>query len=137
MNTIPITPYGFRVLSDKKKILTKDLKSAQKHADIKAAIFERDLKELEELLAKSEVIEFNESRAASVELGTKVTLEDLKSGDKREYTIMPRQAANPLKGVISIDSPLAQKMMGFKLGNTFKIKNIDGSETSYKIKNIE
>ena len=135
--TIPITPYGFRVLSDKKKTLAKELKIAQKHKDMKAAIIEHDLQELENLLAQSEIVEFNENKPASVEIGSKITLEDLKSGDKREYTIMARQAANPLKGIMSTESPLAQKMMGFKLGNTFKIKNIDGTEISYKIKNIE
>lgn len=137
MSTISITPFGFRVLSEKKKVLAREFKVAQKREDVRASIFKNDLEELEKLLSTSQVIEFNENCPASVEIGSRVTLEDLKTGDKREYTIMARQAANPLKGVISVESPLAQKMMGFKLGNTFKIKSIDGTEVSYKVANIE
>lgn len=135
--TIPITPFGFRVLSEKKKELSRFVKKSKSLKDCPALIYQKQLEEVEKLLESSEVVEFDEKRPASVEIGSKITLEDLKTGDKREYTIMSRVAANPLKGVISDESPLAQKMMGFKLGNTFKIKNIDGTEVSYKISNIE
>jgi len=135
--TIPITPFGFRVLSEKKKELAHFVKRSKNQRDYSAMIHRKQLEEVEKLLKSSEVVEFDEKRPASVEIGSKIILEDLRTGDKREYTIMSRVAANPLKGVISNESPLAQKMMGFKLGNTFKIKNIDGSEVSYKILNIE
>jgi transcription elongation factor GreA len=134
-DSIAITSYGHKVLSEKAKDLTRAL--SKKSNDLEASIKRNQLNEIEDVLNKAEIIEFNEKTPASVQLGTKVTLENMRNGDKREYIILTRATADPLKGVISNESPIAQKMMGFKLGNTFKFKDIAGTEESFKIVTIE
>lgn len=135
MNNTTITPYGHRVLEAKRKELEKCLK--KKSNDLEASISRNKLAEIAAILSAAQVVEFDEKNPASVQIGAKVTLENLANGDRREYTVLSRSTADPLKGVISNEAPLAQKMMGFKLGNTFKFKDIAGIEESFKIVNIE
>jgi transcription elongation factor GreA len=130
-----ITPYGHEALKRKQAELSRFL--SKKSNDYEASQKRIQLVEIQSILEKASVVEFDENTPASVQIGAKVLLENMKNGDKREYTILSRATADPLKGVISNESPLAQKMMGFKLGNTFKFKDIAGTEDSYKIVNIE
>ncbi|MBW6432032.1 GreA/GreB family elongation factor, partial [Patescibacteria group bacterium] len=138
--TIPITKFGFDVLSKRQKELisvinkkrTKDIESQRK---VNAA--KTELSEIEAILNESFVRPFDEKNPAQVQIGCTVNLENLSTGDKREYTILSRTTADPLKGIISNESPLAQKMIGLKLGNTFKFKNNYGQEESYKVYSIE
>jgi transcription elongation factor GreA len=100
-------------------------------------IKEKELREIKELLENSEVIEFSEKQPALVIIGTRILLENLRTNDTREYIIMTRSTADPLNGVISNESPLAQKILGLKLGNTFKFKDLGGQEETYKVKEID
>lgn len=137
---ILITKFAQTVLKEKQKELKKNIKKAEKKpADFAVQLsgWNGQLSEVENILNNGEVIEFGPDKPAIVVIGTRVTLEDLSTGDKREYIIMTRATANPLKGTLSNESPIAQKMMNLKLGNTFKFREIGGQEESYKIKNIE
>lgn len=136
--TIPMTQFGFRALSKKQKELDRVLMRTKKQDPSHASLYQKQLGELDDLIKNSQVIEFDEKSPASVQIGTNVIIENLKTGDRREYTIMSPATANPVKGVISYESPIAEKMMGLKLGNTFKTKDrITGQEESYKIISIE
>lgn len=133
---ISITPLGKEILAGKKKELERAIKGA-KSDPILLAKQKMELRETDDLLRSAIVVEFDETTPASVQIGVKVTLENLKNNDKREYIIATGATADPLKGVLSNESPLAQKMLGLKLGNTFKFRDIAGIEDSYKIANIE
>lgn len=136
---IKITKLADAELRAKQKEIAPKIKRLEKKGDdqLNLAALRSQLAEIEEILGNAEVIEFSEKEPAIVVLGARVTLENLDTADKREYTILTRSTANPLKGVLSNESPLGQKMMGLKLGNTFKFKEIGGKEESYKIKTIE
>jgi len=136
--TIPMTHFGLKALSEKQKELNSALKRSKAQDTVYSTLYQKQLGELNDIIKKSQVIEFNEKTPASVQIGTKVIIENLKTGDKREYTIMSPATSNPGKGVISYESPIAEKMMGLKLGNTFKtIDRITGQEESYKIISID
>lgn len=139
-NPIKITELAKKVLKEKKRELELSAKKEErkKSGDALAlAVIKNQLSEVKSILDEAVIVDFGPKEPASVILGARVILEDLRTGDKREFTIMTRATANPLKGVISNESPIAQKMMGLKLGNTFKFREIGGQEESYKIKNIE
>ncbi len=138
--TIPITPFGHEILSARREellgLVSKNKKlTARKQPEPSG--YQNELIEIENILDKSFVRSFDEKNPAQVQIGSVVKVESLSTGDKREYTILSRSTANPLKGIISNESPLAQKMLGLKLGNTFKYRNNYGSEESYKICSIE
>lgn len=133
-----ITKLAQNELEAKERELRKFLEKSREQApvfELKKA--EAELAEIETFLKDAEVVEFSEKEPAIVLIGTRVTLENLKTGDTREYTILTRTTANPLKGVISNESPLAQKILNLKLGNTFKFADNTGQEETFKIKLID
>lgn len=138
--TIPLSKFGYDILSGKQKELKALISRKRKptiewQRELNGA--KTELAEIEAILDKGFVREFDEKNPAQVQIGSTITLENLVTFDKREYTILTRSTADPLKGIISNESPLAQKMLGLKLGNTFKFKNNYGQEETYKIKVIE
>ena len=122
----------------KKHELEKFLAAIEKkHGDILTMqIKQKELAEVNEILENSEVVIFSEKQPATVLMGTRVLLENLRTNDTREYIIMSRSTADPLNGVISNESPLAQKILNLKLGNTFKFRDLGGQEETYKVKEI-
>lgn len=139
--TIPISPFGFEVLNKRKKELEDLISSKRNDRKIESQRVinqaRSELSEIKSILDNGFVRSFDEKNPAQVQIGSTVLLENLSNNDVREYTILSRSIANPLKGIISNESPLAQKMLGLKLGNTFKFKNHYGQEEVYKIKSIE
>ena len=138
--TIPLTQYAFDILTAKKaefqSIINRKLRpTIERQREVNMA--RKALQEVDSILDNAFVRAFNEKQPAMVQIGCVVVLENMTTGDKREYRIMTRDTANPLNGVISSESPLAQKMMGLNLKNTFKFKDNYGKEESYKITSIE
>lgn len=74
----------------------------------------------------------------NVAVGCKVTIQDLKSGEKKTYKLLGKYEADPyaVPKVISDESPLGKALVGKKQGEitTFEIKN---SKTKYKVLNID
>lgn len=136
---IKINQKAKHLLEAKKHELEKYLKGIEKKQGdiVSMQTSQKELNDISELLNNSEVIEFSEKQPAFVIIGARVLLENLRTNDTREYVIMTRTTADPLKGVISNESPLAQKILGLKLGNTFKFKDLGGMEETYKIKEID
>jgi transcription elongation GreA/GreB family factor len=135
---IKIAPRAKDALEAKKHELEKYLsKIDKKEGDILSMqLKQKELRDVNEILTNSEVVIFSEKQPAIVLIGTRVLLENLRTNDTREYIIMTRTTADPLKGVISNESPLAQKILGLKLGNTFKFRDLGGQEETYKVKEI-
>lgn len=138
--TIPLTKYAHDILSAKQRefqtIINRQGKpTIEKQREVNLA--KKELHEIETILNDSYVRDFNEKQPAMVQIGCVVILENMATGDKREYRIMTRTTADPLKGVISNESPIAQKMLGLNLKNTFKFRDNYGKEDGYKIVSIE
>lgn len=127
---ITITKEAKKILEEKKAELQHKIGATPESVHLQEA-----LSEVTELLENS-VIE-NKNDPALVKIGSKVVVENLVSGDTREYKIMTRQTANPLSGIISNESPLAQRILGLKLGNTFKFIEGSSKEQTFKIKSID
>lgn len=138
--SIPLTKYAHDILLEKRKslelIIDKKVRpTIERQREINAA--RKELSEIESFLAGGYVRDFNERQPAAVQIGAVVVIEDMASNKKQEYRIMTRTTADPLNGVISNESPLAQRMMGLNLKNTFKFRNNYGKEESYKIISIQ
>lgn len=137
---IPLTDYGYKILFTRQDQLAKLIKksagnSIERQRELNSA--KQELAEIEKILNNAFVHNFDEKNPAKVIIGSSVALENLDTGDKREYRIMTRTTSNPLKGVISNESPLAQKMLGLKLGNTFKFCDNFGKICVFKVRHIE
>ena len=72
---------------------------------------------IENMLRFSEIIDNSNTATDEVSLGRKVTFIELPDGDEEEYTIVGSAEADPFKGLISNDSPIAKALMGKKVGS--------------------
>lgn len=87
--------------------------------------------ELEDQLKYAVIIKPTKG-AKTVQLGHKVTIEA--NGKQKTYLILGSEETNPLKGIISQNSPLGSVLLGRKLGDKIKIPP---KGTGYKIVKIE
>ena len=110
----------------------REIEEARKHGDLrensefkfaqeKRARLQLELKSLAEQLKKARLITPEDISAEEVGVGSVVELVEL-GGQKSRYTILGPWDADVDRYIISIDSKLAQAMLGKRVGETFSFK---------------
>ena len=92
---------------------------------------ESRIMELEDAINRAHVIEAKSSD--SVSIGCRVKVES--DGKEKVLTIVGSTEADPLKGLISNESPLGMAFLGKKVGETAEVKVPAGTKT-YVVKEI-
>lgn len=93
--------------------------------------------ELEEILQHAVVIEVNGQDSDAVTIGCRVTVADAKGNViPVTYKIVGSQESDPMRGIISEDSPFGKALMGAKEGQSVQVEAPRGSMT-YTVKKIE
>ncbi len=116
-------------------------KDFRENAPLAAAREERGhvegrIKELEETLKAATIIGEKKEPALKTGIGDSIVLSDLDSGEELRYMIVDPREVNPLKGKISIASPLGKALLGRKDGDVVEI-NAPAGKLRYQIKRIE
>lgn len=93
--------------------------------DEQAAV-EGEIFELEEKLKSAEIIDAKKASTSSVNVGTKVTVTNVKTNQSFEYKIVGDTDADPLNGIISNKSPIGAGLLGKKVGEIAIIKTPAG-----------
>ncbi len=96
------------------------------------ATTEARIKELEKMLENVEII--SDVKTDSVALGTKVKLEYVGDDETDEYSIVGSKEADPFSNKISNESPIAQAILGHKVGD---IVNVTSPNGEYQVKVVE
>ncbi|HOL63191.1 MAG TPA: GreA/GreB family elongation factor, partial [Elusimicrobiales bacterium] len=96
----------------------------------------RRISELETMIRKARIVNENEINKDEIRMGAKIKIMDLKSGDEKNYCIVSVAESDPLNGKISINSPLAQGLLGAKIDEIRKI-SLPNGEKEFKILSIE
>lgn len=96
------------------------------------AIIEARILELEQLTEKAVLIK--EVNKDVVSIGTKVTLEYVADSEQEVYSIVGSKEADPFLNKISNESPIAQAIMGMKIG---EIASVDSPNGKYEVKILE
>jgi transcription elongation factor GreA len=99
-------------------------------------ILEKRIAELEDLLKNSALFEKRtgeESKSGVVKLGSKVKLE--KNGAIMDYVLVGSSEADPIKGLISNESPLGRELLAKKAGDRIRVDTPKG-EMEYKILSV-
>lgn len=73
------------------------------------------------LLSSAKVINTNGSKEM-VDIGCKVTIRDLESGDEDVYTIVGSTEVDPGNGRISLKSPIGRALMGHRIGERVEVQ---------------
>ena len=88
--------------------------------------------ELEDLVARAEVIDVTKLSGDTIKFGATVALIDEDTEEKKTYQIVGDQEADVKSGRISISSPIAKALIGKAVGDTIEV-NAPGGARGYEI----
>jgi transcription elongation factor GreA len=152
---IPMTQAGYLTLEGELKHrqqverprIIEQISEARTHGDLsenaeyhaakeQQAHNEAVILELEDKLARADVIDVSKLCGDTIKFGATVTLVDEDTDQKKVWQIVGEPEADAKKGRISITSPLARALIGKKKGNTVEVVAPGGAK-AYEIAKIE
>ena len=92
--------------------------------------------ELEDKLARADVIDINKLSGDTIKFGATVTLVDEDTDKKQVWQIVGEPEADAKKGRISITSPLARALVNKKKGDSVEVVTPGGAR-AYEVKKVE
>jgi transcription elongation factor GreA len=152
---IPMTPRGQKRLREELKRLREverpknvlDIETARAHGDISenaeyAAAKERQsfiegrIREVDGMIALSEVIDPAKLSGSRVVFGATVRLTDTESGEETVYSIVGDHEGDIKEGRIAVSAPLARALIGREEGDTVNLRTAKGSR-EYQIQEVK
>ena len=100
------------------------------------AFIETRVADIEDRIARSQVIDITKLSGKNVKFGATVQLIDEDSGDKAKYKIVGEDEADVSKGKISITSPIARALIGKEEGDVVEVM-APGGHKSYEIVKVK
>lgn len=115
-------------LKEERPKISREIGIAREHGDLKEnaeyhaakerqGLVEARLKEIEDRLARAEVIDPTKLSGDRVRFGATVTLTNLDSEEQSTYQIVGADEADINHGLISISAPLARALIGKSIGD--------------------
>lgn len=100
-----------------------DLSENAEYAAAKEAqgLLEMKISKLEDLVARSRIIDESKIDTTSVQILNKVKIKNRTNGSVMEYQLVPESEANFKLGKIAVSSPIAQGLIGKKVGDIVQI----------------
>jgi len=155
MEKVPMTAAGFVALEEELKQrqsverprIIEHIAEARSHGDLSenaeyhAAKEEQShnegrIAELEDKLARADVIDISKLSGDTIKFGATVTLIDEDTEKKTVWQIVGEPEADAKKGRISIASPLARALIGKKKGASVEVVTPGGAK-AYEITKVE
>ncbi len=138
---LPMTPRGYRKLqqelhrlkTEARPAAIRDIEAARAHGDIsenaeydaakeKQAQLEARLAQVEDRLARAQVIDPSGQTPDLVRFGATVVLVDAQTSERKTYTIVGEDEADVSNGLISISSPVARALLGKAVDAEVKVR---------------
>jgi len=151
---VPMRPSSYATLEAELKRLksverhriVKEIETARAHGDIsenaefhaakeRQAHIEGRIIQLEDRLARAQVIDSTGQNPDAVRFGATVQLTDTESGDEVTYTIVGEDESDVSKGLISVGSPIARALLGKPVDELVTVQVPRGSR-SFEIRSI-
>jgi transcription elongation factor GreA len=155
MDKIPMTAAGYSTLENELKHrqqverprIIQQITDARTHGDLsenaeyhaakeQQAHNEGRIAELEDKLARAEVIDVSKLSGDTVKFGATVTLVDEDTDKKQVWQIVGEPEADAKAGRISITSPLARALIGKAKGASVEVVTPSGAK-GYEVKKVE
>lgn len=144
---VPMTPKGAakvrdelaRLKAERPKI-SRDIGTARDHGDIsenaeyhaakeRQGMVEAQIKDLEDKLARSEVIDPTRLTGSKIRFGATVSLSNIETEEQVTYQIVGADEADIDEGTISISAPLARALIGKEAGDEVTVVLPNGKRT--------
>ncbi len=115
-----------------------DLKeNAEYHAAREAqGLLEAKIRQLEDKLARTEIVDSSNIPTDAIHFGAKVEVEDLDTGDIENYELVGAGDDDPMNDKILVSSPFAQALLEHKVGDEVEV-NAPAGVLRFKILKIE
>jgi transcription elongation factor GreA len=155
MDKIPMTAAGYSVLEQELKHcqtverprIIQQITDARSHGDLsenaeyhaakeQQSLNEGRIAELEDKLARAEVIDVSKLSGETIKFGATVTLVDEDTEKKSVWQLVGEPEADAKKGRISITSPLARALLGKKKGAQVEVVTPGGAK-AYEVMKVE
>jgi transcription elongation factor GreA len=88
--------------------------------------------ELEDKIARAEVIDVSKLSGSAVKFGATVTLADEETDEEQKFQIVGEDEADVSKGLLSVTSPLARALIGKQIGESVEVSTPRGAK-SYEV----
>ena len=98
-------------------------------------LLEAKIAQLQDTIAACRVIDESQIDTSKVQLLNKVTIKNTKTGAMMTYTLVSETEANFKEGKLSINTPIAQALVGKKLGDKVVVK-VPAGEMEWEIMDI-
>ncbi len=98
-------------------------------------LLDQRVNELEDRLARVQVVDPNSQSKDAVLFGAKVKCVDMKSKEEEIFELVGEGEADPMNNKISISAPIAQALIGKKVGEIAEVKAPRGT-IRYKVLKI-
>jgi transcription elongation factor GreA len=155
MDKIPMTAEGYSLLEAELKQcqqverprIIQQISEARSHGDLSEnaeyhaakeaqSHNEGRIAELEDKLARADVIDVSKLSGDTVKFGATVTLIDEDTEEKKVWQLVGEPEADAKSGKISITSPLARALIGKSKGATVEVVAPGGAK-AYEIKKVD
>ena len=155
MDKIPMTAAGYTLLEQELKHcqqverprIIQQITDARSHGDLSEnaeyhaakeaqSHNEGRIAELEDKLARAEVIDVSKLSGETIKFGATVTLIDEDTDEKKIWQLVGEPEADAKKGKISIASPLARALLGKKKGSNIEVVAPGGAK-AYEVVKVE
>lgn len=84
-------------------------------------MLEMKINQLKLIISEAKIIDTSKLDNSSVQILSKVEMKNVKTGMKMTYTIVSESEANLKEGKISVNTPIAQGLLGKKVGDVAEI----------------
>lgn len=155
VDKVPMTPEGavkmreeLRFLKDiERPKISRDIGVARDHGDLsenaeyhaakeRQGMVEAKIKDLEDKLARAEVIDPAKLSGSRIAFGATVRLTNVETDEEVAYQIVGADECDLAKGTISVTSPLARALIGREEGDEVKVRTPAG-ERLYEVVQVE
>jgi transcription elongation factor GreA len=155
MEKVPMTGEGYHALDvELKRLKTQErpavvaaISEARTHGDLsenaeyhaakeRQGWIEGRIFEIEDKIARAQVIDVSKLSGAQVKFGATVSVVDEDTEEKARYQIVGEHEADVRSGRISVSSPIARAMIGKEVGDVVEV-NTPGGVKAYEIAKVE
>ena len=136
-----------RLKTEERPAVISAIAEARTHGDLsenaeyhaakeRQSFIEGRLLELEDKIARAQIIDVSKLSGKNVKFGATVNLVDEDTGDKAKYKIVGEDESDVKAGKISISSPIARALIGKEEGDVIEVM-APGGPKSYEIVKVK
>jgi len=153
MEKVPMTPAGAEKLrselgrlKEERPKISREIGIARDHGDLsenaeyhaakeRQGMVEARIKDIEDKLARAEIIDPTKLSGDRVRFGATVTVTNLDTDEEATYQIVGADEADINQGTISVSAPLARALIGKSPGDSVTV-NLPGGTRNYEIADV-